>query len=87
MLSRSTWRSVRAAAYALMLALGTKKVLICDLCDGDPQCARVCQEGGWNCLRVVEREDREFKLYARVPDETAKILAIKLYGEKAEEFI
>ena len=65
----------------------TKKVLICDLCDGEPQCARVCQEGGWNCLRVVERGDREFKLYARVPDETAKILAIKLYGEKAEEFI
>jgi len=35
---------------------------------------------------VVEREDHEFKLYARVPEETAKNLAIKLYGEKAERF-
>jgi Fe-S-cluster-containing dehydrogenase component len=64
----------------------TNKVLICDLCGGDPQCAKVCGEGGWNCLGVVERDDREFKLFARVPEETARALAIKLYGEKAEEF-
>ncbi len=65
----------------------TKKILICDLCDGDPQCARVCQEGGWNCLGVVAREDHEYKLYSRRPEETAKNLAAKLYGDKAEEFL
>jgi hypothetical protein len=46
----------------------------------------VCQEGGWNCLKAVDREDHEFKLYARAPEETARNLAIKLYGEKGEEF-
>jgi Fe-S-cluster-containing hydrogenase component 2 len=65
----------------------TKKILICDLCGGDPQCAKVCQRGGWNCLGVVDREDHEFKLFARPPEETAKALAAKLYGEKAEEFL
>jgi len=64
----------------------SKKILICDLCEGDPQCAKVCQEGGWNCLKVVDREDHEFKLYSRPPEETARNLATKLYGEKAEEF-
>ncbi|MGD0643539.1 MAG: 4Fe-4S dicluster domain-containing protein [Candidatus Bathyarchaeia archaeon] len=65
----------------------TKKILICDLCDGNPQCAKVCQEGGWNCLKAVDREDHKFKLYARTPEETTRNLAIKLYGEKAEEFL
>ena len=64
----------------------TRKILICGLCGGDPQCAKICQEGGWNCLKVVDREDHEFKLFARPPAETAKALATKLYGEKAEEF-
>lgn len=63
------------------------KILICDLCNGDPQCAKVCEEGGWGALKTVEREDHAYKLYARTPEETAKNLAIKLYGEKAEEFL
>ncbi len=65
----------------------TKKALICDLCGGEPQCAKVCKEGGWNCLRTVEREDHAYSLFARTPEETAKGLATKLYGEKGEEFI
>ena len=65
----------------------TKKILICDLCGGDPKCAKVCQEGGWNCLKVVKRGDHEFKLYSRTPEETSKNLATKMYGEKAEEFM
>jgi len=65
----------------------TKKILICDLCGGTPECAKVCQEGNWNCLKVIEREDHEFKLYARAPEETARNLAAKVYGEKAEELL
>jgi Fe-S-cluster-containing hydrogenase component 2 len=65
----------------------TKKILICDLCEGDPKCAKVCQEGGWGCLKTVEREDHAYKLYARTPEETARNLAVKLYGEKAEEVL
>ncbi len=65
----------------------TKKVLICDLCGGSPECSKVCHEGGWDCLKTVEREHHPYRLYARTPEETTKNLAIKLFGEKAEEFL
>jgi Fe-S-cluster-containing hydrogenase component 2 len=64
-----------------------KRVVICDLCNGSPQCVEVCQEGGWNVLKKIPRGRTAFKLYARTPEETARDLAIKLYGEKAEEFL
>jgi anaerobic carbon-monoxide dehydrogenase iron sulfur subunit len=64
----------------------TKKILICDLCGGEPKCAQVCAEGEWNCLQKVKRKGQARKLYAKVPEETTKELATKLYGEKAEEF-
>ena len=64
-----------------------KKAVICDLCEGDPECTKVCQEGGWEVLKTVEREGHAYKLYARTPEETATNLATKLYGEKAEEFL
>jgi Fe-S-cluster-containing dehydrogenase component len=63
------------------------KVVICDLCNGEPQCAKVCQEGGWNTLRTVTRREQSYELYARKPEEITRNLATKLYGEKAEEFL
>ena len=62
-------------------------VLICDLCSGDPQCVKVCQEGGWNVLKKVSRGDHSYKLYSRTPEEVTRDLAIKLFGDKAEEFL
>jgi Fe-S-cluster-containing hydrogenase component 2 len=64
-----------------------KKALICDLCNGNPQCVKVCQEGGWNVLSTVPRRGQSFSLYAREPEELTKDLATKLFGEKAEEFL
>ena len=66
----------------------TKKyAVICDLCSGKPQCVKVCQEGGWNVLKTVRRGEHSFRLYARRPEELARDLATRFYGEKAEEFI
>jgi len=62
-------------------------IVICDLCKGNPQCVKVCQEGGWNVLKKVSREDRPYKLYARTPEEITRDLAFKMYGEKVEEFL
>ena len=62
-------------------------ILICDLCDGDPQCVRVCQVGGWNVLKEVPRRNHPYKLYARKPEEIAQALAIKFYGEKGGELL
>jgi Fe-S-cluster-containing dehydrogenase component len=64
-----------------------KKIVICDLCNGDPECVKVCQEGGWDVLKSVPRRDQPTSLYSRTPEETTRNLATKMYGEKAEEFL
>jgi Fe-S-cluster-containing dehydrogenase component len=64
-----------------------KRVLICDLCGGDPQCVRVCREGLWNVLMVVPRRDHSYKLYARTPEEIARDLAVKIYWEEGKRLL
>lgn len=64
-----------------------KHIVICDLCDGKPQCVKVCQEGGWDVLKKVPRRNRPYKLYARKPEEITRDLAAKFYGDKGTEFI
>ena len=67
---------------------GDNKATICDLCGGDPECVKVCQEAGYDALRMVEeRMSRNRKLFARSPISVAKDLAVKLFGEKGEELI
>ncbi|MEA2089372.1 MAG: 4Fe-4S dicluster domain-containing protein [Thermoproteota archaeon] len=61
--------------------------LICDLCGGDPECVKVCREGGWNVLKVVQRDDGSYHLYARTPEEITQDLVVNLYGEAGEELI
>ena len=66
-----------------------KYALICDLCGGDPQCVKVCQEGGYNALWVAKREKKSvsYKLYAKEPKEIVKELAYKFYRDLAEELV
>ncbi len=72
---------------------GDNKAVICDLCAGDPQCAKVCQEARFNALWVV-KQSREGvqrnlnrKLFAQTPEELTEDVATNLYGEKAQELI
>jgi len=64
------------------------KATICDLCEGDPECVKVCTQAGYNALTIV-REERTFnrKLFAKPPIEIAKDLAANLFGEKGEKVI
>ncbi|MCS7115812.1 MAG: 4Fe-4S dicluster domain-containing protein [Nitrososphaerota archaeon] len=64
-----------------------KRVLICDLCGGDPQCAKVCQEGGWNVLKAVPRRMNPYGLYARTPEEITRSLVVKIYGEEGAKLL
>jgi Fe-S-cluster-containing hydrogenase component 2 len=71
-----------------------KYVVICDLCGGEPQCVKVCQEGRWDALRVVLKtdekvmgRDRAYKLYARTPEDITRDLVVGLYGEAGEEAV
>jgi Fe-S-cluster-containing dehydrogenase component len=67
---------------------GDGKATICDLCDGDPECAKICTEGNWDTLRVTERtEEYSHKLYARKPEETTRSLLTIIYDERGEELM
>ena len=67
-------------------------VLICDLCGGDPQCVKACQEGKWDALHIITNTTKEDfvenkRLYARKPREVTKDLTRILFGEAGEELI
>ena len=64
-----------------------KHIVICDLCNGNPQCVKACREGNWNVLKTVTRRENGNKLYARKPEETTRDLAAKIYGDQAEEYL
>lgn len=67
---------------------GDGKATICDLCGGEPRCVEVCTEAGYDCLMVVnEGPSIHRKLYSRDPVETARDLAVKMFGEKGLEVI
>jgi len=65
-----------------------KTVLICDLCDGHPQCTKVCQEGNWDALQTVTRSSWQiYKVHARRPEDITRELVTNLYGETGEEYV
>jgi len=67
---------------------GDGKATICDLCNGDPECTKVCHEAMYDALRLVREEMSENrKLFARNPIDVARDVAVKLFGEKGEEVI
>jgi len=66
----------------------SNKAVICNLCNGDPECVKVCVEAGYNALTVVpEGPNVNKKLFSRHPVEVAKDLAVLFFGEKGEEVI
>jgi len=65
------------------------KATICDLCNGDPQCVKVCREAGFDCLNVVtydkgQGEALNYRVYARDPKAIAEGLTELMFGEKME---
>jgi len=64
------------------------KAVICDLCEGDPECVKVCKEAGYNALILVQENTNEYKkLFAMEPIVVAKDLAVNLFGEKGLEVL
>jgi Fe-S-cluster-containing dehydrogenase component len=62
------------------------RVVICDLCGGDPECAKVCTAAGYGALSIGTRtSSKNYDLYAIKPEEITKNLVVNLYGEKGEE--
>ncbi len=62
------------------------RVVICDLCGGEPECAKICERAGYGALFKGTRSPSvNYDLYAKNPEEITKNLAINLYGERGEE--
>ena len=67
---------------------GDNKATICNLCNGDPECVKVCKEAGYNALMLVdEGPNVHRKLFSVPPIVTAKELAVLFFGEKGEVVI
>jgi hypothetical protein len=65
-----------------------KYIVICDLCGGDPECAKICTRAGHFALFKGGRTPSlNYDLYAKNPEEITANLVINLFGEKGEEFI
>lgn len=70
---------------------GDNKAVICDLCGGDPECVKICQEARFDALvSLRERRGRENlnrQLFAQTPEQLTEDVAINIFGEKAKELI
>jgi Fe-S-cluster-containing hydrogenase component 2 len=69
---------------------GDSKAVICDLCDGDPECSKVCTDARFDALRAIKEGigwggGLSKKLFAQIPEVLTKDVATNLFGDKAEE--
>lgn len=57
---------------------GKKYVILCDLCDGSPECVKACEVAGFHALKVIPRPEKAYMdPYISLPEK----IAIKV-GEK-----
>ena len=65
-----------------------KHIVICDLCDGDPECAKICEKARFCALiKSTRTSSVDFDLYSKNPEEITPNLAVNLFGEKGEELV
>ncbi len=69
---------------------GDNKAVICDLCEGDPECSKVCMSARFDALRAVKEGigwggGLSKKLFAQIPEVLTKDVAANLFGDKAKE--
>jgi Fe-S-cluster-containing dehydrogenase component len=60
-----------------------KHVLICDLCGGEPECAKICEKAHFLALiKSTRTMSLHYDLYSKSPEEITANLVVNLYGEK-----
>jgi Fe-S-cluster-containing hydrogenase component 2 len=63
-------------------------VIICDLCFGNPRCVKACTDANFDALSIVkEKPNVSHNLFARLPEDITRDVAVNLYGEEAEEVV
>lgn len=59
------------------------RIVICDLCDGDPECVKTCQEGKWNALSLSRKGDQNSeKQPPETPQELTQRTGVQILGQK-----
>jgi Fe-S-cluster-containing hydrogenase component 2 len=62
---------------------GRNCIVICDLCDGKPKCVEACQEGRWNTLTLVPKEESvSYNALAKTVQELTCEVAKEILGEE-----
>jgi len=62
---------------------GKQSVIICDLCNGEPECVKICGEMGYHALQLVNKPDGEIvKNYLISPEDASFKLLAKAIGEE-----
>ena len=58
-------------------------VVICDLCGGDPECVKACQEGKWNALTLSRQGDESLtKQSPETPQDLTRQTGTLILGDK-----
>jgi Fe-S-cluster-containing hydrogenase component 2 len=58
-------------------------IVICDLCDGKPECVKACREGRWKTLKLVPLNKRvSYRAQAKTPDQLTRETAKLVLGEE-----
>jgi hypothetical protein len=58
-------------------------IVICDLCNGKPQCTEACQAGRWNTLKVVPRDNKiSYHAMSKPPDQLTREVGEKILGKE-----
>jgi anaerobic carbon-monoxide dehydrogenase iron sulfur subunit len=59
------------------------RIVICDLCGGDPECAKTCTEGKWNALSITQvGKAGMMKDQPRTPQELTRETGTTILGER-----
>ncbi|MFX1337052.1 MAG: 4Fe-4S dicluster domain-containing protein [Promethearchaeota archaeon] len=62
---------------------GKDCIVICDLCNGTPLCAKACQKGRWNALTVIQKSKSVNRgSMAKKPKELTINVAKQILGEE-----
>jgi carbon-monoxide dehydrogenase iron sulfur subunit len=64
-------------------------IVICDLCDGDPECVKACQKGRWKALALTPKaKSGPRKSQSKTPHELTRQVAERIVAkETAEEVL
>lgn len=62
---------------------GSKSIVICNLCGGDPACVKECAKGRWSALELAPIGSvASRRTLAKTPMELTRETALKILGEE-----